>query len=113
MLGKGFLCFLKILEFCSRFQQIKPQIGNTERTKIILFAKSRIPKFLQQVLELLKAMKYATSELNTQLRQDLVTYFVVEIEELIFFFTDLGMLLFFRILTSTKGEIVLNREKIN
>ena len=94
MLGKGFLCFLKILEFCSRFQQIKPQIENTERTKIILFAKSRIPKFLQQLLELLKAMKYATSELNTQLRQDLVTYFVVEIEELIFFFTDLGMLLF-------------------
>ena len=113
MLGKGFLCLLKILEFCSRFQQIKHQIGNTERTKIILFAKSRIPKFLQQLLELLKAMKYATSELNTQLRQDLVTYFVVEIEELIFFFTDLGKLLLFRILTSTKGEIVLNREKIN
>ena len=58
-------------------------------------------------------MKYATSELNTQLRQDLVTYFVVEIEELIFFFTDLGKPLLFRILTSTKGEIVLNREKIN
>ena len=58
-------------------------------------------------------MKHATSELNTQLRQDLVTYFVVEIEELIFFFTDLGKLLLFRILTSTKGEIVLNREKIN
>ena len=90
VLGKVFLVLVKIVQFCSRFEEVKHKLERMERTKVILFVKSRIPIFLKQALEMFKAIKYATSELNTRLRQDLVAYFVVEIEELIFFFTNLG-----------------------
>ena len=47
--------------------------------------------FFSQVIELYKSLKYATVELDAGLRQDIASYIIPEIEELMSSVTNFGL----------------------
>eukprot|EP00088_Acartia_fossae_P041357 TRINITY_DN4326_c0_g1_i2.p1 TRINITY_DN4326_c0_g1~~TRINITY_DN4326_c0_g1_i2.p1 ORF type:complete len:896 (+),score=163.77 TRINITY_DN4326_c0_g1_i2:159-2846(+) len=82
--------FLKIVQFCVRYEEVKSNLTPMERSIVANFGKSRLFLLLNQLIELMKALKYASVDLSSQARQDLAIYFVEEVEDIATFFTCLG-----------------------
>ena len=82
---------LKIVQFCDVFVKYKANLSKEDQKAVFLYAKDQLPLFFNQIIELYKALKSATSEMDASLRQDIASYFVPEIEELMSSFTNFGL----------------------
>ncbi|XP_052763261.1 uncharacterized protein LOC128205559 isoform X2 [Mya arenaria] len=78
----------KLLVLCDLFSRRKAELSREERNDIIKYARSRIPVFLRQWLELLEECKGQLGNLTPQQRHDLATYLVPEIEQGLELFTQ-------------------------
>ena len=52
-----------------RFEEVKFQLSPSERSILANFAKTRLFLLMDQMIELMKAFKYATVDLSSQSRQ--------------------------------------------
>ena len=82
---------LKIVQFCDLFVKFKPNLSKEDQRAVFIYAKDQLPLFFNQVIELYKALKSATSEMDASMRHDIASYFVPEIEELMSSFTNFGL----------------------
>ena len=82
---------LKIVQFCDLFVKYKPNLSKEDQKAVLLYAKDQLPLFCNQIIELYKALKCATSEMNASMRHDIASYFVPEIEELMSSITNFGL----------------------
>ncbi|XP_034251805.1 uncharacterized protein LOC117651669 isoform X2 [Thrips palmi] len=70
----------KFVVLCHLITTRKKELSSAERTEIIRYAKSRLPVFLKQLHQLLKAVKSTFSGMTSMQRFDIATYIVPEIE---------------------------------
>ena len=60
---------MKFSENILRFEEVKFQLSPSERSILAKFAKTRLFLLMDQMIELMKAFKYATVDLSSQSRQ--------------------------------------------
>jgi len=85
------LVALKIVQFCDKFVKFRSNLSRQDLNAVFLFAKAQLPLFFNQIIELYKALKHATSELDAGLRYDIASYIIPEIEELMSSITMFGL----------------------
>ena len=97
------LVLLKCVQFTARFDAAVRvnSDGNAagscdlptrdERRAVVAFARTRLVIFVGQLVELLKTFRYATSELNTELRQVLLLIHIQSERTNIVFVLDLSI----------------------
>ena len=61
--------FVNLSILVSRYEEVKSNLTPMERSIVANFGKSRLFLLLNQLIELMKALKYASVDLSSQARQ--------------------------------------------
>ena len=85
------LVLLKVIQFCEKFIKFKTSLSREDRNQVFIFAKAQVPLFMEQIIEIYKAVKYATVDLDAEHRHDIAAYIIPEIEELMSSLTNIGL----------------------
>lgn len=82
------LGLVKFVVLCHLITTRKKELKPDERLEIIKYAKSRLPLFLKQLHQLMKAIKSTFSGMTSMQRFDIATYVVPEVCALLFFVSN-------------------------
>ena len=69
----------KLLLLCELFTKRKSELSRSERHEIIMYAKSRLPIFLAQLVKFLQAFKNTFSAMSSAQRQEVAAFLVPEV----------------------------------
>ena len=59
---------LKIVQFCDKFVRFRPNLSRQDMNSVFIYAKAQLPLFFNQIIELYKALKYATTDLDAGIK---------------------------------------------
>lgn len=82
---------VKLLVLCDLFTQRKGELTREQRHEIIRYAKSRLPIFMSQLHRFLVGLKSTLSSMSPAQRQEIATYLVPEIENILDTVSSLGL----------------------
>ena len=82
---------MQVVQFCEKFVRYKVNLSRQDLHQVFLYAKAQLPLFLEQIIEVYKSVKYATVDMDAENRQDIASYLIPEIEELMSSLTNIGL----------------------
>ena len=68
---------LKIVQFCDKFVRFRPNLSRQDMNSVFIYAKAQLPLFLYQIIELYKAIKYATTDLDAGMKTIFLSMYVI------------------------------------